>query len=300
VPAAVHVCLRPTLSRPLVRPVYYARMSTAATAPGSKGGVSIYETSLAVSEYLQFHFADDNDLLPYNSGVKDALGFTKRCADECLAAGGRARALDVGCAVGGQSFALSEQFDEVVGLDFSNMFVDAANKMKKDGEAPYKSRIEGDIWEDCTCKLPSGTRAERTFFEQGDACALKPAKELGAGGGLFDAVLASNLLCRLPDPEKFLKSLPDLVTVGGVVVLVSPYSWLEQWTPKDRWLGGYTDPETGKPKHSFPTVKEILEGCGFELVKEGDMPFLIREHKRKFQCGFSHLSVWRKGGNGGY
>jgi len=29
------------------------------------------------------------------------------------------------------------------------------------------------------------------------------------------------------------------VKPGGVAVLVSPYSWLEAWTPKSKWLGGY-------------------------------------------------------------
>ena len=32
----------------------------------------------------------------------------------------------------------------------------------------------------------------------------------------------------------------------------------------------------------------------FELVAEEDMPFLIREHARKFQWGCSHAAVWRR------
>lgn len=271
-------------------------MSTATTAPGSAGGASLYETDTAVHEYLQFHFGEHAKVLPYDTGAKEALSFLSRCAEECLAAKGRGRALDIGCAVGGQSFALAQHFDEVVGLDFSQMFVDAANKMKKDGQANYSSRLEGEIFEQCTCKLPEGAKPERVFFAQGDACELKPANEIGAtpGGELFDAVLASNLLCRLPDPEKFLRSLPGLVKVGGVVALVSPYSWLEAWTPKAKWLGGYIDPATGQAKRSFPAVQAIMESCGFELAKDGDMSFLIREHSRKFQIGFSHLTVWRR------
>jgi SAM-dependent methyltransferase len=68
---------------------------------------------------------------------------------------------------------------------------------------------------------------------QGDACAL-PA-DLPA----FDAVLAANLLCRLPDPSKFLSRVPSIVKRGGVLVLVSPYSWLEAWTLQQHWLGGF-------------------------------------------------------------
>ena len=67
----------------------------------------------------------------------------------------------------------------------------------------------------------------------GDACALPP--DLAQ----LDAVLAANLLCRLPDPSKLLARLPALVKPGGVLVLVSPYSWLPGWTPKEKWVGGF-------------------------------------------------------------
>ena len=51
-------------------------------------------------------------------------------------------------------------------------------------------------------------------------------------------VLASNLLCRLPDPAAFLRACRSLVKPGGVLVLISPYSWIKEWTPEERWLGG--------------------------------------------------------------
>lgn len=40
------------------------------------------------------------------------------------------RALDVGCAVGGSSFELTRHFDQVVGIDFSEMFITAANVLR--------------------------------------------------------------------------------------------------------------------------------------------------------------------------
>lgn len=36
---------------------------------------------------------------------------------------------------------------------------------------------------------------------------------------------------RLPKPRSFLDDLPALVKPGGVAVLVSPYSWLKEYTP---------------------------------------------------------------------
>lgn len=42
------------------------------------------------------------------------------------------------------------------------------------------------------------------------------------------------------------------------------------------------------------TVAEVMQRQGFSLVHEEDVPFLIREHARKFQYGVSHATVWRK------
>ena len=55
----------------------------------------------------------------------------------------------------------------------------------------------------------------------------------------FDAVLAINVLERLPNPAMFLEQMAMLVKPSGVVVLTSSFSWSEHDTPKDNWLGGF-------------------------------------------------------------
>ena len=45
-------------------------------------------------------------------------------------------------------------------------------------------------------------------------------------------ILAANLICRLSEPMVFFNRLKDLVVPSGIVVIVSPYSWLEQYTAK--------------------------------------------------------------------
>mgnify|MGYP002636846466 CR=1 FL=1 len=92
----------------------------------------------------------------------------------------------------------------------------------------------------------------------------------------------------MSDPKEFLQRCSDLVNKGGIFVLVSPYSWLEEYTPVDRWLGG-----KDAAKCNGALVQEIL--CkDFELVKQHDMPFMIREHSRKYQWGISDCTVWRR------
>ena len=45
----------------------------------------------------------------------------------CAGERGEPLALDIGCAVGGASFALARAFPHVLGIDFSQHFVNAAN-----------------------------------------------------------------------------------------------------------------------------------------------------------------------------
>jgi hypothetical protein len=77
-----------------------------------------------------------------------------------------------------------------------------------------------------------------------------------------------------------------------VAVVISPYSWLQEYTAQERWLGGLV--RGGEAVHSAPAFLARMEALGLELVEQSDLPFLIREHARKFQWGCSHATVWRK------
>jgi putative 4-mercaptohistidine N1-methyltranferase len=250
-------------------------------------GSQIYESSRAVSEYIQFHFGEPTDLMPYSFGPKDALNFPQRTADICKKyAGKQSSVLDIGCAVGGASFELSKHFDRVVGIDFSQHFVDAAITMKDTKTLHYEMLKQGNIFLKKTAILPADIDVSKVSFLVGDAC------NLDAGLGSFDVIHASNLLCRLPNPRKFLDDIPRFLNPGGVLVLVSPYSWLEEYTSKEHWIGAAVD-AGGVVKESYAEVEGILSK-NFSMLDEMNVPFLIREHERKFQYGVSDCMIWRK------
>ena len=99
----------------------------------------------------------------------------------------------------------------------------------------------------------------------------------------------SNLLCRLPDPAACLRQFVEsesLLNPGGVLVIVSPNSWMEQYTDKANFLDG------GDSAAPLEKIGAILDG--FELLHEDDLPFMIREHRRKYEYVVSQVSVWRK------
>lgn len=55
--------------------------STTASGVAPGGGPAIYESSKAVDEYLLFHYAEPNVLMPYAFGPHGGTRFPQRCAE---------------------------------------------------------------------------------------------------------------------------------------------------------------------------------------------------------------------------
>jgi putative 4-mercaptohistidine N1-methyltranferase len=243
---------------------------------------NIYESDRLVREYLLFHYGSADEVLPWSGGPRDATGFAARLVEELLdisSLSPAARALDVGCAVGRSSFELARHCREVSGIDYSRAFVAAATKVGKEGSLAYDYVIEGDRTAHALACLPERVDASRVAFEVGDAMHLRD--DLGS----FDVVLAANLLCRLPDPRVFLARVPQLVKPGGQLLLTTPFTWLAEYTPREHWIGGRGDVSCAD------ALKELLSPH-FELCFEKDLPFLIREHARKYQWSVAWGTRW--------
>lgn len=259
----------------------------------SSGPTNVYESRDLLDQYMMLHYGSADDSMPFAFGPRDAVGFPERCArllQELCAAHDVVprRALDLGCAVGGASFELARRFEEVLGLDLSASFVRAALALKRDGTATYWRRDEADLGAEIQVSIDPSIRRERVRFRQADACALPP--ELVG----FDAVLLANLLCRVPSPRGCLERMSGprgIVRPGGLLLVTSPYTWMESFTPREVWLGGYT--RDGRPHRSIDGLRAVL-GAEFELVDEREMPLLIREHGRKYQYIVAHATAWRR------
>ena len=233
--------------------------------------MNIYESDKLLAEYLLFHYGSAEEILPYEFGPRGALEYPARCVSECVTANGRA--LDLGCAVGRSTFELARTCGEVVGIDFSQRFINAATALKT-RELSYLRTDEGDLTTALVVRAPVGVDTTRVTFETGDAMNLRDDL------GVFDVVLMANLIDRLSEPQKCLARLPSLVKSGGQLVITSPYTWLEDFTPRANWL--------------MPTLDGLQAALAphFNLVTTRDMPFLIREHARKFQWSVAQATVW--------
>lgn len=235
-----------------------------------------YEDPAMVAAYVLFHYGNSADTLGSLPGPTAALEFPQRCVRELIDAKrvpANARALDLGCAVGGSTFELSRFCHEAVGLDFSTAFIHTAEKLRLEHRLDVELIESADDIRKFQAKLPPETQPERIHFQQGDAMQLPKEWEN------FDIVLAANLLCRLPEPTKLLDRLPSLIPANGQLLLTTPFTWLESFTPRAHWIRG------------LDALEEILSPH-FRLEHQIEMPFLIREHARKFQYGISQGTRW--------
>ncbi|MDP1932298.1 MAG: 5-histidylcysteine sulfoxide synthase [Gammaproteobacteria bacterium] len=264
-----------------------------------------YESDALLNQYMLFHWGSEaeqrDEEITSRVGhpqVQQFVPATVALVNHFAAA--RSRVLDLGCAVGRASFELARTFNEVIGLDYSQAFIDAANTLKAEGRLEYVRHDSGRFSSALCALVNTAIDRERVEFVNGDASDLRASEwqkqsqdrlqgRMQAVMQGFDAALLSNLLCRLPDPAACLRQFvhdDKLLNKNGVLVLCSPNSWMEQYTPSENFIDGDSNAT------ALAKLGAILEG--FELIHEEDLPFMIREHRRKYEYIVSQVSVWRK------
>ena len=243
----------------------------------------VYETDAMICQYCEFHYGEEL------FGIEN---YPRRCADLCLdlmKGHPRKRALDLGCAVGRATFELARGFDHVTGLDFSANIIRVGVQMKEKGNVQYTRLEEGELvtfLEKRSSELGLDEERDRVEFFQADACNLK---DVYTG---YDLVLAANLIDRLYSPRKFLSSIHERINPGGLLVITSPYTWLTEFTERSEWIGGFR--RDGEPYTTLEALQDVLGSHFRRLGEPLDIPFVIRETRRKNQHSVAEMTVWEK------
>ncbi len=76
-------------------------------------------------------------------------------------------------------------------------------------------------------------------------------------------------------------------------MISSPYTLLEAFTPRERWIGGYTDP-AGEAVSVRDGLHRHLGDAFRPAAPPRDVPFVIRETRRKHQHTIAELTVWQR------
>jgi len=248
----------------------------------SPQGQSMYDEDITIGQYLDFHYGPRSE-------------YPKACAELCVAIACSSgiplgRALEIGGGPGRAAVELSRAFAQVDSGDYSNSFVELGKQLMREGELRWHS------WVDRT----SGKTVERMVrasdlqignvtFSYMDAHALP--EELTA----FDLICGFNLIDRLARPQDLLSEAKSRLNPGGLLVISSPYTWLEEFTPKKHWIGGLKDGESDGPT-TYEGLKELLLPQGFIEAREPeDVCFDIEEldNGRKIVKARAQMTFWQ-------
>jgi hypothetical protein len=75
-------------------------------------------------------------------------------------------------------------------------------------------------------------------------------------------------------------------------VIASPYTWLEEFTKKENWIGGVR--RAGEPFTTLEGLNKRLAAHFRMLGEPRDVEFVIRETARKFQHSVAQLTIWER------
>mmetsp|Transcript_60452 Transcript_60452/g.167250 ORF Transcript_60452/g.167250 Transcript_60452/m.167250 type:complete len:495 (+) Transcript_60452:1-1485(+) len=258
------------------------RAERAAKQASACVGQAVCDEDAMVSQYLDFH---------YGPSSAYPAACARRCVDVAKAGGvPLGRALEVGGGPGRAAVELSRAFGHVDSGDYSATFVDFGRRLLKDGELRWRSLVDrtaGSTVERSVQAADLG--AGSVTFSRMDAQAL-PEELTG-----YDLICGFNLIDRLAEPKAFLSGAKARLNPGGLLVVSSPYTWLEEFTPKDNWLGGFKYGDNDGPT-SYLGLKDFLLSQGFvEAAPAEDLWFRIDElgNGRKSQQTRAQMTFWR-------
>jgi len=252
--------------------------------------INPYETDELVCQYIEFH---------YGQSYFNVDNFSKKCAEEVIKFMDKEKkfknVIDIGCSVGRFTFEMTKYCDKILGIDLSARFIQVCYNVRDHiNTIPYVIPIEGELKEykqitPIQIRKDLGIMDDdcpRINFLQKDACNL-PLLEYKD----YDLIFCGNLIDCLSDPKLFLENIHERILPNGLLVLTSPYTWIETHTSKENWIGGKK--VDGEDLTTLQRLETILLPY-FKLISTKDIEFVIRETKRKFQHTIAEMTIWRK------
>jgi len=223
-----------------------------------------------LSIYLDAHWGDRAAPPPDGPGAElAASAILDRIA-------GRARdrvglAVELGCSVGRIVSELARGADRVIGLDLHFGAVRRARRLLAGETLAYARRIVGRRY------LPATVAAgDRAVPEGRTTLVCADALDPPLLPGVFDRVVALNLIDSVASPRQLVGVVDTLCAEGGEVIFASPYAWQSGIVDDDARLGG-DDP-------AADLAALIRQGDGlsgrYQVEDEADLRWTLRRDAR--------------------
>jgi SAM-dependent methyltransferase/uncharacterized protein YbaR (Trm112 family) len=220
--------------------------------------------------YLDAHWGDRAEPPPDGPGA----GFAARAIIDKIAARAAHRvelAVELGCSTGRIVAELAAGADQVAGIDLQLGAVRRARRLLDGERVRYARRAIGRHYvAAATSAGELAVPAARRVLVCGDA--LDPPLV----PGVFDRVVALNLLDSVASPRQLLSVLDGLCRPGGEVIVSSPYAWQSSVMADAERLGG------ADPAADLAAVFREGAGLGarYRIEDEAELPWTLRRDAR--------------------
>jgi SAM-dependent methyltransferase len=196
-------------------------------------------------------------------------------------------AIDIGCAVGGNTFALAARLHRLTaGVDLNFAMLRLASSSLREGRLRFAKRRVGLVYDREERNLEPPAR-ELVDFWCCDAAALPFAP------ATFAFAQSINVIDCLAAPNEALAEVARVLRPGGTALIATPYDWSPSATPVEQWLGGHSQ----RGRHhgaSEPVLRRMLEETGLTIVSEQpSVPWRLRLHDRSTMEYSVHVVVAR-------
>ncbi|MFT3765659.1 MAG: methyltransferase domain-containing protein [Minicystis sp.] len=205
--------------------------------------------------------------------------------------------VDLGCSVGGTTFALAERTGRLVlGVDLNLAMLRLAASTLVRGEVRYPRKRTGVVYDQRRFPVHFAQR-ENVDFWACDVAALPFAE------GAFALASILNLVDCVHDPRGMLVEAARVLAPGAAAVICSPYDWSAAATPMETWLGGHSQ-RGAAHGDGAAVLRALLTQSGHPAAIPGlrleaeieEVPWHVRLHDRSTVGYGVHVVAARKDG----
>ena len=237
-----------------------------------------------LSIYLDAHWGDR--AAPPAGGP--GAGLALHALADRIAARASARvglAVELGCSVGRVVAELARGAERVVGLDASFASLRRARRLLDGERVAYHRRVIGRRYEAATA-----TAGDRAIAADRRALVCGDALDPPLVPGVYERVVALNVLDAVTRPRGLLAVVDGLCAPGGEVILASPYAWQSGHVAEHERFGGL-DP-------AAELVAILRDGrdlsARYEVEDEAELPWTLRRDARSAVTYRTHYVRARK------
>jgi SAM-dependent methyltransferase/uncharacterized protein YbaR (Trm112 family) len=238
---------------------------------------SVWTNTLGMSNYICAHYDNLSSIIDPSHPLRGLIQaysqhdfYAQMLEMAASALGQNAKALDIGCNVGGMTYRLAPSCAFVYGVDISFRAALIARRIllnRPERLNSYRFYHKGLSFEERMLSIEQRRNVE---------IIVASGLNLPFADGFFDLVSCANVLDLVSQPSGLLRESLRVLKSGGKLLLADPYYWSPEWTPIENWIG-----VEGRDITAEALRRQLAQVC--DIISRRDrVLWLLRVYDRYF------------------